>query len=259
MHPPTHPSMHPPMQTEDIPFHPGLNFGLSSPAQTPTAERPFVAATRIQESFLAAAERRILVWMAERIPPAINSDHLTALGFAGMCLAGVCYALARWSPPALLGGVLCLAINWLGDSLDGTLARVRHRQRPRYGFYIDHMLDTFSAFVVMGGLALSGYIHPAIAVGMLIAFLMFSIEVYLASYTLKTFRLSYWKLGPTEIRLLLATGNVVLLVRPVVHVLGAPYRLFDVGGVIAIAVMAVMMVVSAVAHGAQLYGEERLP
>ena len=111
----------------------------------------------------------------------------------------------------------------------------------------------------MGGLALSGYIHPAIAVGMLIAFLMFSIEVYLASYTLKTFRLSYWKFGPTEIRLLLATGNVVLLLRPVVHVFGTPYLLFDVGGVIAITVMGLMLVVSAVAHSVQLYGEERLP
>lgn len=222
------------------------------------AELSFAPAKRIQESFVAAAEKRALLWLAARTPAWINSDHLTLVGFGGNIAAGVCYAVARWHPHMLLTAVACLAINWLGDSLDGTLARVRDRQRPRYGFYVDHVIDTFSGFFLMGGLALSGYVHPAVALGMLVAFLMLSVEAYLASYTLKTFRLSYAKFGPTEIRILLAIGSVELLFRPVVHLLGRPYLLFDVGGVIAIAGMVSILTVSAIRHTAQLYREERL-
>ena len=168
----------------------------------------FIPAIRLQQSFVAAAEKKTLAWLAERTPPRINSDHLTLLGFVSQCTAGVCYALARWNRYALLLGIVFLALNWLGDSLDGTLARVRNCQRPRYGFYVDHIADTFAAFFLMAGLALSGYVYPAIAFGMLIAFLMLSIEAYLATYTLGQFQLSYWKFGPTEIRLLLAAGNL---------------------------------------------------
>jgi archaetidylinositol phosphate synthase len=221
-------------------------------------ELSFAPATRIQQSFVAAAEKKALLWLAARTPAWINSDHLTVLGFAGNIAAGVCYALAAWEPMMLLGAAACLAVNWLGDSLDGTLARVRNRQRPRYGFYVDHVMDTFSALFLTGGLALSGYVHPAIAMGMLVAFLMLSVEVYLASYTLKTFRLSYAKFGPTEIRILLAIGSVALLFRPVIHIFGRPYLLFDVGGVIAIAGMVSILTVSAICHTAQLYREERL-
>ena len=227
-------------------------------AELGQSELSFATAKRIQESFVAAAERKALLWLAARTPAWINSDHLTLLGLAGNLGAGMCYALAGREPLLLLGAVACLAINWLGDSLDGTLARVRNRQRPRYGFYVDHVIDTFSAFFLMGGLALSGYVHPAIAIGMLVAFLMLSVEVYLASYTLKTFRLSYAKFGPTEIRILLATGSVTLLFRPVTHIFGQPYLLFDVGGVIAIAGMVSILTVSAIRHTAQLYREERL-
>ena len=149
-------------------------------------------------------------------------------------------------------------MNWLGDSLDGTLARVRNRQRPRYGFYVDHIVDTFSALFLMGGLALSGYVHPAIAFGMLIAFLMISIESYLATYVLGEFQLSYWMFGPTEIRLLLAVGNLVLLHSAKIGLFGMRLRLFDVGGVIAIAGMIVMTIVSALRHTRILYIAERL-
>lgn len=220
-------------------------------------ELSFAPAKRIQQSFVAAAEKKALLWLAARTPAWINSDHLTLLGFAGNIAAGLCYALAARKPMLLLVAVVCLAINWLGDSLDGTLARVRNRQRPRYGFYVDHVIDTFSAFFLMGGLALSGYVHPAVAMGMLVAFLMLSVEVYLASYTLTTFRLSYAKFGPTEIRILLAIGSVALLFRPVIHIFGRPHLLFDVGGVIAIAGMAGILVVSAICHTLQLYREER--
>jgi phosphatidylglycerophosphate synthase len=244
------------MALQEIPAFSKLYWQTES--QLRECELAFAPAQRIQESFVAAAEKKALTWLAARTPTRINSDHLTLLGFAGNLAAGICYALAAWEPLMLLGAVACLAVNWLGDSLDGTLARVRNQQRPRYGFYVDHVIDTFSAFFLMGGLALSGYVHPAVAFGMLVAFLMLSVEVYLASYTLKKFRLSYAKFGPTEIRILLAIGSVTLLFRPVTHIFGRPYQLFDVGGVIAIAGMVSILTVSAICHTAQLYREERL-
>jgi phosphatidylglycerophosphate synthase len=120
----------------------------------------FQNANRMQQSFVATAEKRALVWMAERTPAWINSDHLTVLGFSAQVMAGASYALARWNRYWLLAGIAFLALNWLGDSLDGTLARVRQQQRPRYGFYVDHIVDSFGALALMGGLALSGYMHP---------------------------------------------------------------------------------------------------
>jgi len=223
-----------------------------------TTPLEFAPATRLQESLVAGAEKRALLWMAKRTPDWVNSDHLTVMGFLGQCLAGVCYALARWDRRMLLVGIACLALNWLGDSLDGTVARVRNRQRPRYGFYVDHITDTFAAFFLMGGMAMSGYVSPFVVVGMLIVFLMLSIEVYLSSYTLGKFRLSYWIFGPTEIRIALAIGNVALLYHPMVKLWGNRLRLFDVGGVISIAGMALMLIVSAIHHTVELYRQEKI-
>ena len=219
----------------------------------------FKDAKRVQQSILAGPEKKILVWLAERTPERINSDHFTLLGFVSMLLAGASYFLARRYPAALLLATLFVALNWLGDSLDGTLARVRSQLRPRYGFYVDHLLDSVGALVLMSGLALSGYVQERIALGMLIAFLLLSIEIYLATYTIGSFHLSFWKFGPTEVRVLLGIGNIALLTHPRVHLLGAEFRLFDVGGAIAIAGMIVMMVVSGVRHIRYLYRLERLP
>jgi phosphatidylglycerophosphate synthase len=232
-------------------------FPVISPAKS-RKQLAFLSATRIQESFLASQERRLLIALAEGSPAWLNSDHLTILGFVSQCLAGVCYALARFNPGALLVGIVFLALNWLGDSLDGTLARVRNRQRPRYGFYVDHVSDTVAALFLMGGMAISGYVHPGIAIGMLIAFLMLSIEAYLATYTLGRFQLSYFRFGPTEIRTLLAIGNLALLFHPTIRFFGRTLLLFDLGGAIAIFGMGLMLIVSAIRHTAQLYREERL-
>jgi phosphatidylglycerophosphate synthase len=219
----------------------------------------FRDAKRVQESILAPLEKRFLIWLAERAPARLNSDHFTLLGLTSMLLAGACYVLARRYPAALLLATFFLALNWLGDSLDGTLARVRNQLRPRYGFYVDHMLDSLGAIALMGGLALSGYLQERVALGMLIAFLLLSIEVYLATYTIGDFHLSFWKFGPTEVRVLLAIGNVALLTHPNIHILGVEFRLFDFGGAIAIAGMAGMTVVSGLRHIRYLYRLERLP
>ena len=211
---------------------------------------------RIQASFLAAGEKKTLIWLAERTPAGINSDHLTALGFAGQLAAGVFYALSRWNRYYLLAVIACLVVNWLGDSLDGTLARVRQQQRPRYGFYVDHMVDSFGAVAMMGGMAFSGYMHPWIAIGLLIGFLVLSIQSYLATYTMGEFHLSFWNFGPTELRLLLAVGNLALLRWPVV--LHHQYRLFDIGGAIGLAGMTLMVIFFTIRNGYRLYCEERI-
>ena len=220
--------------------------------------RPFPDMRRVQESWVAAAEKRALLWMAARAPDCIGPDHLTALGLAAQIGAGACYALASWNRYWLLGVIACLALNWFGDSLDGTLARVRRRQRPRYGFYVDHMVDSFGALALMGGLALSGYMHPWIAIGLLVAFLMLSIQTYLATHALGEFRLSFWRFGPTELRILLAVGNLALLWKPMIRVFGGEYRLFDVGGAIGLAGMGLMLVVFTIENTVRLYREERI-
>jgi phosphatidylglycerophosphate synthase len=171
-------------------------------------------------------------------------------------MAGGFYALSRWNKYYLLAAIGFLAVNWLGDSLDGTLARVRQRQRPRYGFYVDHMVDSLGAVAMMGGLALSGYMHPWIAVGLLLAFLVLSIQSYLATYAMGEFRLSFWSFGPTELRLLLAVGNLALLRWP--RVLGGQYRLFDLGGVIGLIGMSAMLVFFTAQNGYRLYCQERI-
>ena len=231
-----------------------------SAAEIPIQRReptiPFRNAVRLQESFTAAAERKALAWLAVRLPAWVNSDHLTLLGFVAMLLAGASYAFARNHRSGLLLATFFLALNWFGDSLDGTLARLRNRQRPRYGFYVDHMVDTFGGFFLMGGLAMSGFIDWRIAAGMFVAFLMLSIEVYLATYTVGTFRLSFAKFGPTEIRILLALGNVELWLHPGARILGSSYRLFDVAGIIAIAGMSLMLIVSTILNTLKLYRAE---
>lgn len=214
----------------------------------------FRQATRVHRSFLAAAEKRTLVWIAERMPARVNSDHLTILGFVAQIATGVCYALAVGDRRMLLAAIVCLAVNWFGDSLDGTLARVRQKQRPRYGFYVDHMIDSIGATAMMGGLALSGYMHPAIAIGLLIAFLLLSIQSYLATYAIGEFHLSFWRFGPTELRILLAVGNMALF--RWAWVIHGKYRLFDIGGVIGLGGMILMLVFFSLQNTVRLYRAE---
>ncbi len=246
------------IQTNELEVKPPIAAQVRSSDAIAPREK-FRDAARVQQSFTAGIERLALAWLAARLPTWAQSDHLTVLGFVAMFLAGACYAGARWNHIGLLFATFFLALNWFGDSLDGTIARLRNRQRPRYGFYVDHMIDTVGGLFLMGGLALSGVMDWRIAMGMFIAFLMLSIETYLATYTLGAFRLSHAKLGPTEIRILLAVGSIALWLRPAARVLGTPYRLFDFGGVIAIAGMGAMFFAAAIRHTRELYRMEKLP
>jgi archaetidylinositol phosphate synthase len=211
---------------------------------------------RIHESVFARSEKVLLVKMAERTPAWINSDHLTALGFLAQLATGFSYALAGYHRFWLLAAICFLALNWLGDSLDGTLARVRNRQRPRYGFYLDHMLDSIGTVALMTGLGISGYMSFPIATTLLVLFLLLSIQSYLAAHTLGEFRLSFWSFGPTELRILLVIGNLALLRWP--RVLHGHFRLFDVGGAVGIVGMTAMLVFFTASNIARLYKEEPL-
>lgn len=213
----------------------------------------FKQAERVMTGWSARLEKRVLVWLARRMPAVVNSDHLTALGFAGMVGAAASFVAARWYQPALFFVPFFLAVNWFGDSLDGTVARVRNQQRPRYGFYVDHMLDAIGTAILLGGLAVSGYMTPTIAASLLVLYFLLSIEVYLATYCLGSFRLAFLRVGPTELRIILATGAVVLYYNPTVSIIGRELLLFDIGGTVAMACILPTVLVSAVRNGLTLY------
>jgi phosphatidylglycerophosphate synthase len=214
---------------------------------------------RVQTSLLAALEKRCLVWIAGRLPSWVTSDQLTALGSAAMFGAGVCYSIAAVHRPALFGAIGLLAVNWFGDSLDGTVARVRHTERPRYGFYVDHVLDALGVLFLVAGLVLGGFMSLAVGAGFLIAYYLLANEIALATHTVGVFRISYWKCGPTELRLALAVGTLALLRSSETHVLGSPVLLFDIGGIVGIVGLLTTFVTSAIRNTRTLYRAEPLP
>jgi phosphatidylglycerophosphate synthase len=218
----------------------------------------FRDAVRSLTSVLTPLETRTLIRLAHRMPPWVNSDHLTGLALVAMLLGGLSYWLASITRVGLLLAVACLAVNWFGDSLDGTLARVRHQQRPRYGFYVDHIVDAFGALFLVGGLSLSRYMTPVLALVLLAVYLMLLVEAFLATHVLGTFRMSFFKIGPTELRLLLAIGNVALLTHPTARVFGHTYLLFDVGGAVGIVGLLFTLVFATVTNARGLYRAEPL-
>lgn len=221
---------------------------LSSPGSTSAS-----TTVRVQQSVLTRIERRVLIWMAHRLPRSVGSDHLTALALIAMIGVGASYWLVRVTLLGLGFASLLLVVNWFGDSLDGTVARVRDCQRPRYGYYVDHVVDVVGVLFLFGGLGLSGVMHPAVAVGVLVAYLLVSLEVYLATHSLGEFHMSFLGLGPTELRLLLIAGNTALLVHPTATVAGTSLTPFDVGGIVAAVALVGVFVTSAIRHTARLY------
>ena len=209
-------------------------------------------------SLTAEPERRLLLFLAARVPAGVGPDHLTALGLVAMFAAGAAYALsARW-PVLLLAVNVALVANWLGDSLDGTLARYRQRTRPRYGFYVDHMVDAFGALSLLLGLAVSGWMAPWLAVALLLAYLLLSVNIALAACSRGTFKISYGPFGGTELRLLLALGNTAVWLWPEAVVAGRVVMLFDVMGGIALLGVVAALLRSTVQNTCALYALERL-
>jgi phosphatidylglycerophosphate synthase len=169
---------------------------------------------------LADFERRVLERLARRVPRGIRPNHFTALGMFGAVGAGVAYALTRYNPAWFWVASLMLGIHWLGDSLDGTVARVRGTERPRYGFYLDHVMGALSVVLVGLGIGLSGYVSPLLALGLVVAYLALAVNVYLESSVFGIVKVEYGRIGPTEARLVLIAVNTVLVlgVRPTVRV-----------------------------------------
>jgi len=229
-----------------------------SPESEATSAAAKAGHTRLHQSLLAAPEKRALVWMAEHMPARINSDHLSALGLVSMAGVGVSFWLAGARPAVGVPLVVfCLVLNWFGDSMDGTLARVRNQQRPRYGFYLDHVIDIAGTAMMLAGLALSGHMNPLIAAVTLAAWLMVMGESFLGTWARSLFRMSFLWFGPTELRILVAIGALMLLGGGLVRPFGfGPYRLFDVGGVCATAGLVMVFVVNAVRNTVSLYREE---
>jgi archaetidylinositol phosphate synthase len=215
------------------------------------ASTTFQQATRMMGGVTANAERRLLLWIAPRLPRAIHSDHLTALALAAMGLAGAAYWLAGTHAWALWLVSVALVVNWFGDSLDGTLARVRQQQRPRFGFYIDHLVDAAGTLLLIGGMALSGYLTPMLGLGLIAAYYLLMIEIYLATHCLGEFRMSVFRVGATELRIFLIAGNAAtffLHPSPDANIFGVTMRLFDPIVAAGIAGMGVAFIASAVRH-----------
>jgi archaetidylinositol phosphate synthase len=215
--------------------------------------------TREHRSLLAKPERRLLIWIAGRLPSWVGSDHLTLLGLLSMPAAGLAFATIQTSWLNVAGFILALSANWFGDSLDGTLARVRCQPRPRYGYYVDHVIDLFGTAALVTGMAASGLMTPTMALAVLAAYFLVSAETFLATHTVGVFRLSFAGVGPTELRILLAIGAVAVSIHPFSEIAGRRFLLLDVSGAIAAAGLAAIFLISAIRNAKALYVEEPLP
>ena len=206
-------------------------------------------AVRIQTSLLNAVEKKVLVWLAQRQPSWMTSDILTYIGTFGALIVAAGYVLSAWNINFLWLSSLGFVINWYGDSLDGTLARVRKTQRPIYGYYIDHTVDCVNEFMMFLGIGLSGLMHFELAMMILAVYFMLTINVSINAHLKKEFRLTYAKLGPTEFRIVAILGNTVLAtVRPLTEFYLAVYirgREFDLAflDIVGLVVFIVLMVI----------------
>jgi archaetidylinositol phosphate synthase len=222
--------------------------------------------TRVNDSFLARNERVILLWLAERMPPWVTPDLLTLIAFLASILIFASYILTLLNPAFLWLASLGFVINWFGDSLDGNLARYRHIERPRYGYFIDHMVDTIGEVLVFIGLGLSPYLRFDLAMIALVAYLVLSIYVFLATTSSGIFRISYGELGPTFIRLLAIAANTLIffvgkhaITLPTGSLLAAPVALtlYDLVVVVVIFILAFLIVQNTLVTAAELSREDR--
>ena len=203
---------------------------------------------RIQTSILNAAEKKILIWLAERMPKKINSDHLTRIGFFGALLSTSGYILSNWEINFLWLASFGLIVNWFGDSLDGTLARVRNAQRSIYGFFIDHNIDALTILVICIGAGLSPFIKFSTALLVLAAYLLLSIYTYINTYLIGEFKITYNKLGPTEFRLVVIIINTLFIYFPTgiqnFAIMGVNLSIFDIIGILVAFILFIIYLVN---------------
>lgn len=206
------------------------------------------SAERLQNSILNSTEKKVLIWIAKRIPKRINSDHLTIIGFVGAFITAAGYILSNWGLEFLWLASFGLFVNWFGDSLDGTLARVRNAQRPIYGFFIDHSIDGLTVSVMCIGAGLSPLISFSIAMLVLSGYLLLSIFTYINTYLENKFKIAYSKLGPTEFRLIVVLVNTMFIYLPIkyhqISLMGTTLKLFDVIGFVLALILIFIYLVS---------------
>ena len=183
---------------------------------------------RIQANLLARAERKALTWMCARLPARVTPDGLTALGLFGAVLIFAGYALSSFEPAWLWAVVAGFVVHWLGDSLDGSLARFRQIERPEFGYFIDHSTDGLANLLILAGLGLSPFVRLDIALFALAGYLLLSIHAFLAARVVGELRLSYLAAGPTELRLALVAITLAMFAFGAVPVSGSGLTAFDV-------------------------------
>lgn len=212
-------------------------------------------AIRIQTSFINGLEKKALIWIAKRLPRWVTSDMLTAVGTLGAIVVAIGFALSCRSVQWLWLSSAGLAINWFGDSLDGTLARVRNCQRPIYGYYVDHTIDCVNEGLMFIGAGLSPFLHLEFALLAFAIYLVLTINVSINAHLKGEFRLTYIKLGPTEFRLIIIIANTLLIAIPALTAICHSYTLFghsiamrvlDYVAVVIIAIMSFIYIVTTI-------------
>jgi len=163
---------------------------------------------RVIDTLTGPVERRMLRWLAVRLPGWVKPDMLTGAGFAGALIISASYILAKQAPGFLWLAVAGFGLNWFGDSLDGTLARFRGIERPRYGYFLDHSMDALNEMLIFFGLGMSSYVHFEIAAIALVGYLLLTLYSSLSTYVAGEFKLSYAYLGPTEVRLIAVIASI---------------------------------------------------
>lgn len=214
---------------------------------------------RIQTSILNAAEKKALVWMASRLPRWVSSDLMTLVGTLGAVVVAAGYALSNWGINWLYLASFGFVINWFGDSLDGSIARVRNQQRPVYGFFLDHNVDCINEMLMFGGVGLSPLMNGSITLIVLALYLMLSVSVYINAHLKNEFRLTYGGLGPTELRLIVIIVNTLFATIPALCAFRWSMSLFggisfslslmDITGLVIAVVLAIFYLVSLIKDG----------
>ncbi|HEX2814265.1 MAG TPA: CDP-alcohol phosphatidyltransferase family protein [Sphingopyxis sp.] len=214
------------------------------------------APTRIQQNFLARHERRLLNWICPRLPAWVTPDQLTTLGFLGAVIVAAGYMLS-WIDDEWLG--LCLVgyiVNWFGDSLDGSLARWRRIERPRYGYFVDHSIDAVGTLLMVGAIGASPYMRLDVALMAVIGYFLLSIHTFLAAKVVGEFRLSYMAGGPTELRLMLMAMTVTMALVGPGDIGGTNFSPFDLFALVIASILVTIFVVQsfAMAHMLRRHG-----
>jgi len=231
------------------------------------ASNPDQQHTRINNTLLGTAEKKALLWLAARMPAWIVPDTLTAIGLFASILIFISYAFTFYNKGFLWLASIAFLLQWFGDSLDGTLARYRKIERPRYGFFVDHVIDSVSEVLIFLGLGLSPFLRFDLALLALVSYLLLATYVYLVTYVNGIFRISYMRLGPTETRVLAVLANtwVFFADNPTVHLfqngpafLSVSLTYYDLVAIFFIALVSTLFIISAVSTAANLSREDRV-